>query len=72
MGDDHTDLLGMRLDQSQRAHRAAAGADHHGRVRVSTGHEPGEVVGAHLRRRVPAGVVDRAAVDAPRVVVSTV
>ncbi|HEY4004438.1 MAG TPA: hypothetical protein VGM60_04525 [Pseudonocardia sp.] len=59
-------LLGVRLHQGQRAHRATAGAEDR-RPGVQVGDQPGQVVGALLRRRVPLGVVHQAAVDAPGV-----
>ena len=67
MGDHGVDQLGVRLHQRERTDGAAAGAEHHGRARVEVHQEPGEVVGAHLRGRIAIPVVDRAAVDAPRV-----
>ena len=65
--DDTMNLLGMSLHQGQRAHRAPAGAQDHGRTEIEVRHQPGKIVGPHLRGRVLAGVVDRAAVDAPGV-----
>lgn len=54
--DDDVHLLGVRLGQGQRAHRAAAGTENHGWTGVQVGDEPEQVVGAHLRRRVPVAL----------------
>ena len=39
MGDNAPDQLGMSLDQGQRAHRAPAGAEDHGRTEIEVGYQ---------------------------------
>lgn len=64
---DCVDLIGRELDQGQRADRTAAGAENRGGAGVQVGEQPRKVVRACLRCAVPVGIVDRAAVDPPRV-----
>ena len=70
MRDDTMNLLGWSLHQGQRARPAPPLDPRTIAGRINRRHQPGQVVGAHLRGRVLAGVVDRAPVDAPGVVVA--
>jgi hypothetical protein len=65
---DHgADPLRMGLGEGEHAHRAAAGAERHGRPGVEVLDQPREVTGSQLGGGVAVRVVHRAAVDAARV-----
>jgi hypothetical protein len=55
------------LDEGECGDRAAARTEHRGRSGVEVIDEAGEVVRAEIRGRVLVGIVERAAVDAPRI-----